>query len=143
MLKNRDIRTNVVASKRVRGYGLRRTLISLMAVLAVATPSSLLLASQPAFGAGNANFVGRWTISGGYLGFTVKSENRATGACAGITASPQYHLIGCRVTGNRYVFTITLGTSYRSRNRGTIEGNKIVGTFSDSNGTVVQYTGVK
>jgi len=121
----------------------RRSLIVLMAVVATAMPGSLLIASQPAFGAGNANLVGRWTISGGYLGFTVKSENRATGACAGITASPQYHMIGCRVTGNRYVFTITLGTGYRSRNKGTIEGNKIIGTFSDSNGTVVQYTGVR
>jgi hypothetical protein len=143
MSKGRDVRSGAVAPRRATRHGLRRSLIVLMAVVATAMPGSLLIASQPAFGAGNANLVGRWTISGGYLGFTVKSENRATGACAGITASPQYHMIGCRVTGNRYVFTITLGTGYRSRNKGTIEGNKIIGSFSDSNGTVVQYTGVR
>jgi len=109
----------------------------------MALPCSLLIAPQPAFGAGNANFVGKWNVSGGYLGFTVKSENRATGACSGVTASPEYHMVGCRVTGNKYVFTITLGTSYRSRNKGTIEGNRIIGNFSDTNGSVVHYTGVR
>jgi hypothetical protein len=52
-------------------------------------------------------------------------------------------MIGCHVTGNKYVFTITLGKSYRSRNVGTISGNKIIGSFTDTNGTVVQYTGVR
>jgi len=114
-----------------------------MAALAATVPGSLLIASQPAFAAANANFVGRWTISGGYLGVTIKSENRTTGACAGATASPQYHIVGCHVTGNRCVFTITLGTGYRSRNVATISGNMITGKFGDSNGTVATYTGVR
>lgn len=121
----------------------RKFLVTLAAIVAAAMPGSLLIASQPAFGAGNANFVGKWNISGGYLGITVKSENRATGVCSGITASPQYHMVGCRVTGNRYTFTITLGATYRSRNKGIIEGNKIIGTFSDTNGSVIHYTGTR
>lgn len=120
-----------------------RVLRTSLATILLALSGSLLLAVQPAFAQGNANFVGRWQISGGYLGITIKSENRATGACTGITASSLYHLIGCHVTGNRYVFTITEGSSYRSRNVGTITGNRIVGNFKDTNGTNVQYTGVR
>jgi hypothetical protein len=100
------------------------------------------MAAQSASASQSANFVGTWKVSGGYLGFTIKAENRATGACAGITASSMYHLIGCRVTGSSYVFTITEG-SYRSHNAGTIEGNRVVGHFTDSNGTAAQYTAVK
>ncbi len=105
-------------------------------------PGSLVIATTPAFAEGNANFVGKWSISGGYLGITIKSENRRTGACDGVTASPLYHLIGCHVSANRFVFTITEG-SYRSRNTGTIAGNKIFGTFKDTNGTVVHYSGTR
>ena len=137
------MRKDEATPRRSNKFRSRRFLLTLIATLAAALPSSILLASQPAFGAGNANLVGSWKISGGYLGITVKSENRTTGACAGVTASSQYHMIGCHVTGNKYVFIITLGKSYRSRNVGTISGNKIIGSFTDTNGTVVQYTGVR
>jgi len=119
MSKGEVWRRNEIA-RRSNRFRCRRVLLTLTATLVAALPGSILIASQPAFGAGNANLVGRWKISGGYLGVTVKSENRTTGACAGVTASSQYHMIGCRVTGNKYVFTITLGNSYRSRNVGTI-----------------------
>jgi hypothetical protein len=142
MSKGEVWRRNEIA-RRSNRFRCRRVLLTLTATLVAALPGSILIASQPAFGAGNANLVGRWKISGGYLGVTVKSENRTTGACAGVTASSQYHMIGCRVTGNKYVFTITLGNSYRSRNVGTISGNEIIGSFRDTNGTVVQYTGVR
>jgi len=136
-------RSSEVTTRRSSRFRGRRLLLTLFATLAAVLPSSILIASQPAFAAGNANFVGRWAISGGYLGITVKSENRATGACAGVTASPQYHMIGCRVKGNKYVFTITLGKGYRSHNSGTISGNTITGSFKDTNGTVAQYTGTR
>ncbi|HEV3188310.1 MAG TPA: hypothetical protein VGZ04_09745 [Acidimicrobiales bacterium] len=118
-------------------------MLTSIATLAPALPISLVVASQPAFAAAKTNFVGKWNISGGYLGITFRSENRATGACAGVTASSLYHIIGCPQTGNRYAFTITEGATYRSRNVGTIAGNKITGSFNDSNGTSVPYTGVR
>jgi len=143
MATSKDPYSKVVAPRPTYGSIYRRVVLTLVAALAAALPSSVLIAAQPAFGATNANFVGRWTVSGGYLGFTIKSENRATGVCKGVTASPQYHLIGCRVKGDRYVFTITLGTGYSSHNVGTISGNSIVGSFRDTNGTAVQYTAVR
>ncbi len=117
-------------------------MLTLVASLAMVLPSSLVIATQPAFAEGNANFVGKWTISGGYLGITIKSENRRTGVCSGVTASSLYHLVGCRVSANKFVFTITEG-SYKSHNAGTIAGNKIFGSFKDTNGTVVDYTGTR
>ncbi len=143
MSSSKDLRIDEFTPRRLTGNRSRQFKRMLIAPLALVLTSSILISTQPAFGASNANFVGRWKISGGYLGFTVKSENRATGACAGVTASPLYHLKGCHVTGNKYVFTITEGASYRSRNVGTISGNAITGSFKDTNGTNTQYTGVR
>jgi hypothetical protein len=137
------VRVDAVNHRRFRRFGYRRVFLTVIATLAAALPGSILIASQPAFAAGNASFIGTWKISGGYLGITIKSENRTTGACAGVTANSQYHLIGCHVTGTKYVFTITQGPSYRSHNVGRISGNRIIGSFKDTNGTVAQYTGVK
>ena len=120
----------------------RRILLLGVTTLATIIPTSFLIASPSASAASNANFKGTWKVSGGYLGFTIKSENLHTGVCAGSTAEAQYHLIACRVTGHKYSFTITEG-SYRSHNTGTFSGNRAVGRFSDSNGTIVTYTAVK
>jgi hypothetical protein len=143
MSRGKVVLGNEVTQRRSSKFRYSRVLLTLIATLAAALPGSILIASQPAFGAGNANLIGKWKISGGYLGITIKSENRTTGACAGVTANSQYHLIGCHVTGNKYVFTITQGPSYRSRNIGTISGNRIIGSFKDTNGTVAQYTGIR
>jgi hypothetical protein len=124
-------------------HGLRQFFLMGAAMLAAILPISILVSTQPAGASGNVSFIGNWKVSGGYLGFTIKSENLHTGACAGRTASSLYHLIACRVTGNKYVFTITEGVSYRSHNTGTISGNRAVGRFSDSNGTVANYTAVR
>ena len=121
---------------------LRRVLLMAGATLVLALPASTLLASQSA-SAGGGSFVGNWKVSGGYLGFTIKSENRHTGVCTGTTPDAQYHLTACRVAGNKYSFTITEGLSYRSRNTGTFSGNRASGSFKDSNGTVARYSAVR
>ena len=138
-----EVTTDGATRRRSFASRARMTLGSLVAIVATMMPAAVFVATPPAAASGDANLVGTWKISGGYLGFTVKSENHRTGVCAGVTASPLYHLVGCRVTGTKYVFTITYGTSYRSKNSGTIVGNKILGTFKDSNGAVIKYTGVR
>ena len=143
MSRGEVVRVDDVTHRRSRRFGYRQVFLTGIATLVAALPGSILIASQPAFAAGNANLIGTWKISGGYLGITIKSENRTTGACAGMTANSQYHLIGCHVTGSKYVFTITQGASYRSHNVGRISGNRIIGSFKDTNGTVAQYTGVR
>ena len=45
--------------------------------------------------------------------------------------------------GNRYSFTITYGPSYKSRNTGTISGNRLKGSFKDTNGTAESYTATR
>lgn len=120
-----------------------RRLLFIVATLVAVLPASILIVSSPASAATNTNFIGNWKVSGGYLGFIIKSENLRTGVCTGTTPLPQYHLIACRVTGNKYSFTITDGPSYRSHNIGTIEGNHAAGQFKDTNGTFVQYTAVR
>jgi len=121
----------------------RRLLLIAVTTMAMFLPASFLFAFPPASAASDANFIGHWKVSGGYLGFIIKSENLRTGVCTGSTPEAQYHLIGCHVTGHKYSFTITEGPSYRSHNTGTFSGNRAVGRFSDSNGTFVKYTAVK
>jgi hypothetical protein len=121
----------------------RQLILTSITTLSLVLPTSFLLVSAPASAAGDANFVGSWKVSGGYLGFIIKSENRHSGVCTGSTPEPQYHLVGCRVNGHSYSFTITEGSSYRSRNTGTFSGNRANGKFSDTNRTVVKYTAVK
>jgi hypothetical protein len=41
------------------------------------------------------------------------------------------------------VFTITLGSGYKSHNSGTIKGNTLSGRFKDTNGTVETYTATR
>jgi hypothetical protein len=47
------------------------------------------------------------------------------------------------VTGDAYTFTVTLGTSYRSLNKGVITGNTVSGGFTDTNGTSETYTATR
>ncbi len=105
--------------------------VTVLAGFAVAAPSALA--------ARNVNFVGRWVPKGG-VGWTITRENRRTGVCAGRSALKGYGLVNCRVHGATYTFTITYGPSYKSYNKGTIKGNRVVGTFHDTNGTTESYT---
>ncbi len=122
-----------------RGRTIKRGGLGLLAMIValVATPAALAKAS-------NVNFVGTWTPHTG-VGWTITHENRATGACSGYSAykSSGYGLIGCHVTGRRYRFTITYGSNYRSINTGTITGNRLKGSFKDSNGSGTPYTAVR
>ena len=44
----------------------------------------------------NANDLGKWVPSGGFLGFTIKAEDATTCVCAATTPDSNYHLTGCR-----------------------------------------------
>ena len=90
--------------------------------------------------AANADFVGEWHDP--YTDFTVTSED-AGGACMA-TSAPGFVISGCQVTGNEYVFVVEQeGTSYKSYNSGTIEGNTAHGFFHDTNGTEVHYVATR
>ena len=93
----------------------------------------------------NVNFRGTWQTSTGQP-FTITKENRKTGVCSGTTSLSKqgaYKLVACRVTGNRYAFTITYGASYKSYNKGTITANKLTGSFRDTNGTTGTYSAIR
>ena len=126
------------------GTGRRRAKLGLRLAVALALPASVALLAPSAFASGNVNFVGTWTPNTG-VGWTIKYENRKTGVCSGTTglAASGYRLVSCRVTGHKYVFTITLGSGYKSHNSGTIRGNTLTGRFKDTNGTVETYTATR
>lgn len=86
--------------------------------------------------AGNADFVGVWDATTG--GWTILTQDSG-GACTGTSDYTGYIMSACQVTGDNYVFTLTYG-DYTSNNSGTITGNSISGMFSDSNGTMEDYT---
>ena len=93
----------------------------------------------------NVNFLGTWKTNNNQP-FTIKKENRQTGACSGTTSLSKiggYRLVACHVKGNQYAFTITLGAGYKSLNKGTITGNKLMGSFRDTNGATGVYTAVR
>ena len=125
-----------LAKRHCRGT---RGFVAALALVAVAVASTVAHAPA-AFASSNVNFVGVWKVSGSALGFEIRSENLKTGACAGKTTNPSYHLTDCRVTGNWYAFTIVVDGGYRSRNVGTVFGNTMSGRFTDSNGTSRAYT---
>lgn len=105
---------------------------------------ALALLAPSAFASSNVNFVGTWTPNTG-IAWTITRENRQTGVCGGKTslATSGYRLVACRVSGHKYAFTVTLGTTYKSRNTGTIKGNTLTGTFKDTNGTVERYSATR
>jgi hypothetical protein len=84
--------------------------------------------------AGNADFVGVWHVSNGQS-ITIATQD-AGGACTG---SGVYAMTACQVTGNAYTFTLVTG-SYSSVNTGTITGDTLAGSFTDTNGTTQAYT---
>lgn len=126
------------------GAGGRRAKLGLRLATVLAVLASMALVAANAFASSNVNFIGTWTPNTG-VGWTIKHENRATGVCSGTSAlaAAGYRLVGCRVTGHKYVFTITLGSGYKSHNSGTIKGNTLTGRFKDSNGTVETYTATR
>jgi hypothetical protein len=64
------------------------------------------------------------------------------GECAGTSSEAGFTLSECKVTGNAYVFTIEQPSSgYTSRNKGTIKGNTVVGSFND--GSEHPYTAIR
>jgi|SRR5579863_4698964 len=111
---------------------------------AAAAAALVVFAPQASATAKNANFVGTWTTSNGQP-FTIKNENRTTGACSGTTSLSRggYRLVACHVTGDHYAFTITLGATYKSYNKGTLTGNRLAGGFRDTNGSTGTYTAVR
>jgi hypothetical protein len=120
----------------------RRRALTKIAVAAVAGGAvSGALAPAALATARNVNFVGVWKPNTG-IGWTIKSENRKTGACTGVTAlaSSGYDLVDCQVHGHKYSFTVTYGSGYKSVNTGVIVANRLVGKFKDTNGTVEAYT---
>jgi hypothetical protein len=118
--------------------------VLLRLLVALALPASFAVLAPSAFASSNVSFVGTWTPNTG-VGWTITHENRQTGVCAGTTtlAASGYRLVACRVTGHKYVFTITYGAGYKSHNSGTINGNTLTGRFKDSNGTVEAYTATR
>ena len=104
-----------------------------------------MLAPQASAATKNVNFVGTWKTDNGQP-FTIKKENRKTGACSGTTSLSKmgdYKLVACHVKGRQYAFTITFGTGYKSYNKGTITANKLVGSFRDTNGSTGTYSAVR
>ena len=113
--------------------------LTLGGVLATAAPSEAASAAVVA----NGNFKGVWSLSSGQ-GFVIKSENLTTGVCNGTTdLGTGFALIGCKVTGHKYVFAITYGTSYKSHNSGTFSKTTLKGRFHDTNGATGTYTGTR
>ena len=104
-----------------------------------------MLATQASAATTNVNFLGTWKTSNNQP-FTIKKENRKTGACSGTTSLSKagpYKLVDCHVKGNQYAFTITYGTGYKSYNKGTITANRLTGSFRDTNGSSGIYSAVR
>ncbi len=113
--------------------------LTLGGIVAAAAPSEVASAAVVA----NGNFKGVWSLSNGQ-GFVIKSENLATGVCKGTTdLGTGYALTGCKVTGHKYVFAITYGTSFKAHNSGTFSKTTLKGSFRDTNGTTGTYTGTR
>jgi pimeloyl-ACP methyl ester carboxylesterase len=114
----------------------------LVALLAVSIALLALCLAIPALAAANANFVGAWSPSTGQP-WTVSSQD-AGGGCMGTTSLSGFTFTACHVSGNEYEFFVDQeGSSYESRNHGTIEGNKLTGEFNDTLGHNVPYTAVR
>jgi len=116
-----------------------------LAATAAAAATLAILAPQASATTKNVNFVGTWKTSNNQP-FTIKKENRKTGACSGTTSLSKigaYRLVACHVKGNHYAFTITYGTGYKSYNKGTITANKLKGSFRDTNGASGIYSAVR
>lgn len=131
-------------SRAKRFRGVRGVIYPVLVALAAVFPGSLMIFAPQASASSNVNFVGNWVPSIGQ-GWTVTRENHKTGSCVATTVLSKsgYHLVGCHVSGNRYRFTITYGSGYRSNNSGTISGNSLKGSFKDTNGTVETYTAIR
>lgn len=90
----------------------------------------------------NANFVGQWTPTPG-VAWTILTQG-AGGACTGTSADSALAMTRCQVTGDAYTFTLEeADIKYTSNNSGTITGNDITGSFTDSNGTTEDYTATR
>ena len=104
-----------------------------------------MLAPQALATPKNVNFVGTWKTDNNQP-FTIKKEDRKTGVCSGTTSLSKmgpYKLVACRVKGNKYTFTITYGTGYKSYNKGTVTANRLTGSFRDTNGATGIYSALR
>jgi hypothetical protein len=92
----------------------------------------------------NVNFIGTWLAEPGQ-NWTIASENLATGECTGSSAATQFVMSGCKVTGDEYEFVLeeSGGGAYKSFDAGTIEGNKVHGSFHDTNGNSETYAATR
>lgn len=89
----------------------------------------------------NVNFIGTWMAEPGE-NWTIGSENLATGECTGSSAATQFVMSGCKVTGEEYEFVLE-EPGYMSFDAGTIEGNKVHGSFHDTNHNEQTYAATR
>ena len=123
----------------------RSILRGALSAAAAAGATLAMIAPQASAATKNVNFLGTWKTDNDQP-FTIKKENRKTGVCSGTTSLSKmgaYKLVACHVKGDQYAFTITLGTGYKSYNKGTITANKLIGSFRDTNGSTGTYSAVR
>jgi hypothetical protein len=89
----------------------------------------------------NVNFIGTWLAEPGE-NWTIASENLATGECTGSSAATQFVMSSCKVTGEEYEFVLE-EPGYKSFDAGTIEGNRVHGSFHDTNNTQETYAATR
>jgi hypothetical protein len=111
--------------------------------LAIATCGLMGSCALPAvsLAAENVNFIGTWVAEPGQ-NWTIASENLATGECTGSSAATQFVMSGCKVTGGDYEFVLE-EPGYKSFDAGTIEGNKVHGSFHDTNNNAETYAATR
>jgi hypothetical protein len=102
---------------------------------------SLLMVATSASASGNADFLGIWNLSNGGI-FTVTGQS-PSGACT-LEPGGEFSAQDCQVSGDSYSLTVVdADSSYESYNTGTIDGNTLTGSFTDTNGTTEAYTGTR
>ena len=73
-----------------------------LSATAAAAAALVILAPEASATTKNVNFLGTWKTSNNQP-FTIKKENRGTGACSGTTSLSKmgaYRLVACHVKGN-------------------------------------------
>jgi hypothetical protein len=110
-------------------------------VLVLLAVMFLSMAATSAAASGNADFLGTWNLSNGGI-FTVTGQS-SSGACT-LEPGAEFSAKDCEVSGDGYSLTVVdADSSYESYNTGTIDGNTLTGSFTDTNGTTEAYTGTR
>jgi hypothetical protein len=118
-----------------------KSLAGALLVLLLLAAMSLSMVATSAFASGNADFLGTWNLSNGGI-FTVTGQS-PSGACT-LEPGGEFSAQDCQVSGDNYSLTVVdADSSYESYNTGTIDGNTLTGSFTDTNGTTEAYTGTR